>query len=315
MTMALPPSLLLPESEQTPVLVIRPPAPITSDVPDTVFQENRRSMNNQFRKKPVVIEAVQLRWDTWQEMCEHAGVGKLSDGKPEGFWPDGEGRGRIGLHIPTLEGLMEATEGDWIIRGIKGELYPCKPDIFAATYEAMSGASSVIGEEGSDAPKTSPVPAPSVQETRPTNAQLDAVLDEFSMSKYASTAHWNESVIYEIAALRASVASKEIERPRHIGYAKYVPTQDEGSLLVCCAPDEQGAFRIFRKPGDLVHSTPDAPETFDVPDRLLLAEIRERLQNSVNWMMEGRKTGLCPGVADFRVLIQFIDAAGLKDKA
>jgi len=89
-----------------------------------------------FRKKPVVIEAVQLRWDTWQEMCTFAGVGS-GPGDPKGFWPDGEGNGRIGMHIPTLEGLMEATEGDWIIRGIKGELYPCKPDIFAATYEQV----------------------------------------------------------------------------------------------------------------------------------------------------------------------------------
>ena len=37
-----------------------------------------------YRKKPVVIEAIQLRWDTWSEMCDHAKVGKLTDGKPEG---------------------------------------------------------------------------------------------------------------------------------------------------------------------------------------------------------------------------------------
>jgi hypothetical protein len=96
-----------------------------------------------FRKKPVVVEAVQLRWDTWNEMCEHAGVGHLSDGKPEGCYVDADGKvtqdanGRIGLHIPTPEGLMLGVEGDWIIRGIKGELYPCKPDIFAATYEPV----------------------------------------------------------------------------------------------------------------------------------------------------------------------------------
>lgn len=83
-----------------------------------------------FRKRPVVIEAVQLRWDTWDAMCEHAGVGKLSDGRPEGCYvaKDGSvsqvGNDRMGLLIPTLEGLMIATEGDWIIRGIKGELYP-----------------------------------------------------------------------------------------------------------------------------------------------------------------------------------------------
>lgn len=87
-----------------------------------------------FRKKPVVIEAVQLRWDTWSEMCKHAGVGKLEDGKPEGKMGDNNA---IGLVIPTLEGLMTASENDWIIRGVKGELYPCKPDIFEATYERV----------------------------------------------------------------------------------------------------------------------------------------------------------------------------------
>lgn len=84
-----------------------------------------------FRKKPVVIEAVQLRRDTWTEMCEHAGVGRMEDLKPQGRL-DGE---KIGLDIPTHEGVMRAEEGDWIIRGVKGELYPCKPDIFEATYE------------------------------------------------------------------------------------------------------------------------------------------------------------------------------------
>lgn len=84
-----------------------------------------------FRKKPIVIEALQLRWENWNEMCEFAGVGKLADGKPEGRLSGGN----IGMDIPTLEGLHHASEGDWIIRGVKGELYPCKPDIFAATYE------------------------------------------------------------------------------------------------------------------------------------------------------------------------------------
>ena len=87
-----------------------------------------------YRKRPVVIEAVQLLWDTWSEMCEHAWVGKLTDGKPEGVYLD---EGGIGLNIPTLEGLLLAREGDWIIRGIQGELYPCKPDIFEATYEVV----------------------------------------------------------------------------------------------------------------------------------------------------------------------------------
>ncbi len=86
-----------------------------------------------YRKKPIVIEALQLKWDTWDEMCEHAGAGKLTDGKPEGQM-HGE---KIALAIPTLEGLMMADENDWVIRGVKNELYPCKPDIFEATYEPV----------------------------------------------------------------------------------------------------------------------------------------------------------------------------------
>jgi hypothetical protein len=97
-----------------------------------------------YRKKPVEIEAVQLRWDTWGEMCEFAGIGKLEDGKPEGCYIDGDGNATadstdvIGLQIPTKEGLMLGRQDDWIIRGVQGELYPCKPDIFEATYEVVA---------------------------------------------------------------------------------------------------------------------------------------------------------------------------------
>ena len=71
-----------------------------------------------FRKKPVVIEATQ-----WFKDGDHPAVipGKLS-GMPV-FW------------IVTLEGDMMVTPGDWIITGVKGEHYPCKPDIFEMTYE------------------------------------------------------------------------------------------------------------------------------------------------------------------------------------
>ena len=91
-----------------------------------------------FRKKPVVVEAVQLRWDTWGEV---SALVKDSNRKALGCYVDEKGNrtedsnGRIGLVIPTLEGEMLAREGDWIIRGVAGEIYPCKPDIFAATYE------------------------------------------------------------------------------------------------------------------------------------------------------------------------------------
>jgi hypothetical protein len=96
-----------------------------------------------YRKLPVVIEAVQLRWDTWDEVCKLADVGP-NEGQPKGCYVDAteneetnDTNGRIGLKIPTLEGVMLAVENDWVIRGVKGELYPCKPDIFAATYESV----------------------------------------------------------------------------------------------------------------------------------------------------------------------------------
>jgi len=94
-----------------------------------------------FRKKPVVIEAVQLTWANWSEICIFASVGKLENGRPTGTDKDMEGNplpdGGPGLLIPTLEGLHLAMPGDWIICGVKGEFYPCKPDLFDATYELV----------------------------------------------------------------------------------------------------------------------------------------------------------------------------------
>lgn len=95
-----------------------------------------------YRKKPVVIDAMRLEWGSWNEMCDFAGVGKLEDGKPQGCFVGEDGNAteqltdEIGLLIPTLEGLHLARQGDFVIRGVKGELYPCKPDIFELTYEA-----------------------------------------------------------------------------------------------------------------------------------------------------------------------------------
>lgn len=84
-----------------------------------------------FRKKPVVIEARQFHNDAGDhETVYWINSGQLTIGRELATWINGK------LYIPTLEGEMEASPGDWIIRGVKGEHYPCKPDIFAATYEA-----------------------------------------------------------------------------------------------------------------------------------------------------------------------------------
>ena len=76
-----------------------------------------------FRKKPVIIEAIQWTGDNFEEIGEFmAGV----------HWAMAGDRDPV---IPTLEGDMKVSVNDWIIKGVKGEFYPCKPDIFEATYE------------------------------------------------------------------------------------------------------------------------------------------------------------------------------------
>ena len=87
-----------------------------------------------FRKKPVVIEAIQIekRMDItapewWAKAVQSNavilhGTGKFTHDMPY-------------VEINTLEGVMRGDAGDWIIQGVNGELYPCKPDIFEKTYE------------------------------------------------------------------------------------------------------------------------------------------------------------------------------------
>lgn len=87
-----------------------------------------------YRKKPVVIEAIQFK------------DGKFVGEAP--YWIDDAALGgklyREGpsIFIVTLEGEMECSSGDWIIQGVQGELYPCKPDIFEQTYEPVTTATS-----------------------------------------------------------------------------------------------------------------------------------------------------------------------------
>ena len=88
----------------------------------------------QYRKKPVVIEAMQINTTTERKVIDWA-EGKVyaspvlepGEDNPFGkYW-----------QINTLEGIMTANPGDYIIKGVKGEFYPCKPDIFEMTYEKI----------------------------------------------------------------------------------------------------------------------------------------------------------------------------------
>lgn len=93
-----------------------------------------------YRKKPIVIEAFQFfasdpiffGWPGW-----------ANDAYAEGRFVSTSHRDDSGKYMPTLtvltlEGRMIASDGDWIIKGVKGELYPCKPDVFAKTYEEIN---------------------------------------------------------------------------------------------------------------------------------------------------------------------------------
>jgi len=81
-----------------------------------------------FRKKPVVIEAIKYQAELGNNRVMNW-LAQQGANVENWLFFDGE------ITIPTLEGKMKAINGDWIIKGVNGEFYPCKPDIFAVTYE------------------------------------------------------------------------------------------------------------------------------------------------------------------------------------
>ncbi|AGO49530.1 hypothetical protein Phi4:1_gp117 [Cellulophaga phage phi4:1] len=84
-----------------------------------------------FRKKPVVIDAIKFTRNTFDE------VKAFTEGQAHTLSIERSINGKCTCVIPTLEGPMTASENDWIIKGVSGEFYPCKPDIFEKTYEEV----------------------------------------------------------------------------------------------------------------------------------------------------------------------------------
>ena len=84
---------------------------------------------NKYRKKPVEIEAVQWVSDNIEQVYEMLGDNLIIN--------KDEDKDDVKHFINTLEGKMEMSWGDYIIKGVKGEFYPCKPDIFELTYEKV----------------------------------------------------------------------------------------------------------------------------------------------------------------------------------
>ena len=96
-----------------------------------------------FRKKPAEIEAFQMtqqnridnsEWPNWLNQAWNMEPGDVGSVWPVGY-PESDGTDQV--VIATLEGVMTVAFNDWIIRGVKGELYACKPDIFEQTYEPV----------------------------------------------------------------------------------------------------------------------------------------------------------------------------------
>lgn len=115
-----------------------------------------------FRLKPTPVEAVQLRWDSWSEVCEFADVGMFNFGKPEGCYVDQDGNetedtnGRIGLKIPRsvdgTDGFEVAAQDDWIVR-MDGGLVVYKPATFAALFESHADYKVVFDPDWGKYPK------------------------------------------------------------------------------------------------------------------------------------------------------------------
>lgn len=138
--------------------------PTSSDqVAQGLNLEAERAAPYQFRKKPVVIEAFQFHrrnngpvpYPDWyddamtrNDIITH-NTGKWHDPTQPAY-----------CEIKTLEGVMRANEGDWIIRGIKGEIYPCRADIFAVTYEATTPVAEGVALPPLDAEGLPPLPKP-----------------------------------------------------------------------------------------------------------------------------------------------------------
>lgn len=97
-------------------------------------------MAQKYRKKPVEIEALEYTGDNLLEVLEFTGIHRRQS--PRWFSSYEEFAAHVAadeqiFKIFTLEGPHQARPGDMIIKGVKGEFYPCKPDIFAATYDAV----------------------------------------------------------------------------------------------------------------------------------------------------------------------------------
>ena len=90
-----------------------------------------------YRTKPVEIEAIQftgLNFEEVKNFINESLIYAIIDTE----WKTGKDRPRVVMKIKTLVGDMKVSEGDYIVKGLKGEFYPCKPDVFETKYEPIN---------------------------------------------------------------------------------------------------------------------------------------------------------------------------------
>lgn len=93
-----------------------------------------------YREKPVVVKAIQWKWENWNDICDFIPVPDVL------YVPQEEvGKEFPCLRIKTLEGEHIVSYGDYIVKGVQGEFYPCKSDIFRKTYEEIECAQDLGG--------------------------------------------------------------------------------------------------------------------------------------------------------------------------
>ena len=151
-----------------------------------------------YRKRPVVVEA--MRFQGWN-------VGAIWVWARVVFALSRDRTGVLdGLYIQTLEGNMKAQIGDWIIRGVRGELYLCKPDVFDLTYEAVSTTQAV--DSVRQPPKEQVSPPPMIKVLREALAKIKSeqgrVCPEFETCKHAACKSSYDSWVIADRALRAN---------------------------------------------------------------------------------------------------------------
>lgn len=131
-------------SEKPPAIVYIDDRAICFDGnPDTLLSKiqnfkpwNQKNKSVRYKTKPCEIEAIQWNGINLSEIKEFVGDSLIYN-IIDTAWEVGKGRPHVIMKIRTLEGDMEVSENDYIIKGLKGEFYPCKPDIFEKKYELI----------------------------------------------------------------------------------------------------------------------------------------------------------------------------------